>query len=137
MRVGTGEGDRPLHPILAGIGVAHTAEEARHIAYARRWLEEGMAGVDAGQLAEIQGLADYGVQLVIDRRLLLPVRYGRQLEPYVSEAAFDEAMANLADRPASQATLAQLAKLVEFFAGLGVVSEAAARRWAESGQLAL
>ncbi|HLI53417.1 MAG TPA: diiron oxygenase [Acidimicrobiales bacterium] len=137
MRVGTGEGGRPLHPILAGIGVAHTAEEARHIAYARRWLEEGMAGVDAGQLAEIQGLADYGVQLVIDRRLLLPVRYGTQLEPYVSEAAFGEAMANVAERPASKATLAQLAKLVDFFAGLGVVSESAARRWVESGQLAL
>jgi hypothetical protein len=136
MRIGKGEEGRPLHPILVQMGVTHTAEEARHISYARRWLEQGMSGLDDAQRTEIQGLADFGVQLVIDRRLLLPVRYGSQIAPYVSEAEFGSVMANIADRPASKATLGQLAKLVDFFAGLGVVSDSAKRRWADSGAFA-
>jgi hypothetical protein len=39
---GAGPGRPPLHPSLVGMGQVHTAEEARHIAYARRWLHEGM-----------------------------------------------------------------------------------------------
>lgn len=133
MRAGTGELGRPLHPVLVGIGVTHTAEEARHIGYARRWLEEGMAGVVGDERRELQGLAEYGVQLVIDRQLLLPVQYGAQLRPWVSQDAFLSALQHVAGRPASRATLAQLGKLVTFFARIGVVRDDAVARWSAGG----
>jgi rubrerythrin len=135
LRRGVGEDGRPLHPALTQIGVVHTAEEARHIAYARRWLEEGMANVDAEQRAEIAGLAAFGVQLVIDRQVLLPVPYHEQLEPLVSSESFAAAEAALPDRPATAATRARLGQLVDFFVTVGVLDAAQRDHWVEAGQL--
>ncbi len=125
-----GDDGRPLHPILVQIGITHTSEEARHIAYARRWLEEGMPKLDDEQVLEVQRLAELGAQAVIDRRQFLPVRYSRQLEPYMSKEAFEQAMGST---PASKALLGQLYKLLVDFERLRVVSHEAMRRWEDSG----
>jgi hypothetical protein len=125
-----GDDGRPLHPILVQIGVAHSSEEARHIAYARKWLEEGMPGLDAEQLAEVQRLAELGVQTLVDQKTLLPVRYSRQLESYMTKEEFE---ANRGVKPATIAMLGQLKKLLDFFESLGVVSEEAMRRWEDAG----
>ena len=125
-----GDDGRPLHPILVQIGVAHTSEEARHIAYARRWLHEGMPGLDDDQVAEVQRLAELGAQAVIDRRQFLPVHYSRQLEPYMSKEEFDSARGAT---PASLALLSQLKKLLDEFEELRVVSSEAMRRWEDAG----
>jgi hypothetical protein len=126
-----GDDGRPLHPILVQIGQAHTSEEARHIQYARRWLHEGMPLLDDERVAEIQRLAEFGVQLVIDRRQLLPVRYSPQLEPYVSEEEFAAALRS--PSPASRALLGQLKRLVDEFEELRVVRSEAVRRWEDVG----
>ncbi len=125
-----GDDGRPLHPILVQIGIAHTSEEARHIAYARRWLEEGMPKLDDEQVLEIQRLTELGAQAVIDRRQFLPVRYSRQLEPYMSKETFDQAVAST---PASKALLGQLYKLLVDFERLRIVSPETMRRWEDSG----
>lgn len=126
----TGDGRPPLHPILVGIGQAHTGEEARHIAYARRWLHEGMPALDDGQVREIQILAEFGAQALIDRQAFLPVRYTSQLAPYLNENEFTAARGV---SPARRAMLRQLRKLLEEFESLRVVSGGAMRRWEAAG----
>lgn len=125
-----GSDGRPLHPILVQIGRAHTGEEARHIAYARRWLHEGMPMLDDQQVAEVQSLAELGAQALIDRRFFLPVRFTRQLEPYMTEEEFNRARGV---SPASRAMLGQLKQLLDEFAELRIVTAPAMKRWDDAG----
>lgn len=125
-----GDDGRPLHPILVQIGVAHTSEEARHIAYARRWLHEGMPALDDEQVGEVQRLAELGAQAIIDRRQFMPVHYSRQLEPYLSKEEFESARGAT---PASRALLGQLKKLLDEFEQLRIVSSNSLRRWEDAG----
>lgn len=120
----------PLHPILVGIGKAHVGEEARHISYARRWLHEGMPTLDDDQVREVQTLAEFGAQALVDRKAMLPVRYTQQLAPYLSEAEFKAARGV---SPARRAMLGQLRKLLDEFESLRVVSPEAVRRWEAAG----
>lgn len=121
---------RPLHPILVQIGRAHTAEEARHIAYARKWLEEGMPKLDDGEVAQVQNLAELGAQALVSQQTLLPVRWSEQLEPYMSAAEFEEARGTT---PAARAMLRQLKKLLDEFESLRVVRPETMRRWEDEG----
>jgi hypothetical protein len=130
MRRGEGIGGRPLHPIIVQIGVTHTSEEARHIAYAKRWLEEGMPRLEPEQLEEVQRFAQVGAQAVIDRRALLPISYSEQLEPYVSREQFEEAKKR---DPGAPVVLSQLRKLLEDFERLSVISPQAIENWERAG----
>ncbi len=124
---------RPMHPILVGIGLAHTAEEARHIAYARRWLHEGMPGLDDDQVREVQQLAELGAQALIDRNSFLPIRYTEQLAPYLTKEEF---VAARGVSPASRAMLRQLKKLLDEFESLRIVRPETMRRWEDAGAFA-
>lgn len=121
---------RRLHPILVGMGLAHTAEEARHIAYARRWLHEGMPQLDDAQLAEVQQLSELGGQALVDRRSFQPIRYTDQLAPYLSEDEFKQARGV---SPASRSMLRQLKKLLDEFEELRAIRPEVMRRWEDSG----
>jgi hypothetical protein len=129
-RLAQGQDGRPLHPILVAIGVAHTAEEARHISYARRWLHEGMPGLNDDEVDEVQRIAEFGAQLLIDRQSFLPVRYTAQLAPYLTEEEFTAARGT---SPAARAMLHQLKKLLDEFEELRIVRSKAMRRWEEAG----
>ncbi|MHB8437948.1 MAG: diiron oxygenase [Acidimicrobiales bacterium] len=128
-----GDDGRVLHPILVGIGLAHTAEEARHIAYARRWLHDGMPTLGDDQLAEVQRLAEFGAQAIIDRQAFLPVRYTSQLDPYMTEEEFEVARGI---SPARRALIAQLKKLLDEFEELRIVRGEAMRAWEDAGAFA-
>ncbi len=121
---------RALHPILAQMGHAHVAEEARHIAYARHWLREGMGSCTDAEVAEIQGLTQLGAQALIDRGSLLPIRWSAQLEPYLSHEEFREVRAaSLAGRR----TLRQLKDLLDEFEELRIVNAEQMRAWETAG----
>jgi hypothetical protein len=121
---------RRLHPILVQIGQAHTGEEARHIAYARRWLHEGMPGLDDDQVREVQQFSELSAQVLIDRRALLPIRYTSQLAPYMTEEEFKEARGV---SPARRAVMKQLKKLLDEFASLRVIRPEKLREWEDAG----
>lgn len=121
---------RPLHPILVQIGQAHTAEEARHIAYARKWLEEGMPTLSEEEVARVQGIAELGAQALVTQQTLLPVGYSDQLSPYMTAEEFDEARGT---SPASRAMLRQLKKLLDEFESLRVIRPDTMRRWEDQG----
>lgn len=121
---------RALHPILVAMGRAHTGEEARHIAYARRWLHEGMPQLDDAQVAQVQNITQFGAQQLIDRQSFLPVRWTRQLEPYMTEEEFG---ASRGISPARRAMMGQLKKLLDEFESLRIISPEAMRRWEDAG----
>lgn len=121
---------RPLHPILVQMGQAHTAEEARHIAYARKWLEAGMPQLDDDELRQVQNLAELGAQALVTQQTLLPVRWAEQLSPYLTEAEFETSRGT---SPASRAMLRQLKRLLDEFESLRVVRPETMRRWEEQG----
>lgn len=121
---------RPLHPILVQIGQAHTGEEARHIAYARKWLHEGMPGLDDDQVREVQSFSELSAQALIDRQALLPIRHTSQLDPYMSEEEFKAARGV---SPARRAVMKQLKKLLDEFEGLRIVRPERMRQWEEAG----
>jgi hypothetical protein len=125
-----GDDGRDLHPILVQIGIAHTSEEARHIAYARKWLQEGMGKLNDQQKTEIQNLAEVGAQAIISRQNLLPVRYSRQLEPYISKEEFDN---NITTSPATIAVIKQLKKLLDEFLELEIIKKETFTRWIDEG----
>ncbi len=127
---GTSSDGRPLHPILVGIGRAHTGEEARHIAYARRWLHEGMPELQEEQVREVQALAELGAQTLMDRQGFLPIRYTSQLTPYLTEEEFTAARGV---SPARRAMLGQLKKLLEEFETLRIVRAEKMRQWEDRG----
>ena len=58
-----------LHPILVQIGKVHTAEEARHISYARSWLENGIGKLTADQRAEVQRTTRENAQPLIGGKI--------------------------------------------------------------------
>jgi hypothetical protein len=121
---------RPMHPTLVGIGVAHTAEEARHINYARHWLQRGMPGVDGDELLELQQLAESQVQTLIDRRSFLPLHWTEQLAPYVDADGFRSA---LFGRQGASLMVRQLKQLLDEFEALRVVRPETMRQWEEAG----
>lgn len=121
---------RPMHPTLVGIGVAHTAEEARHINYANHWLKRGMPGLGGDELLELQQIAEAQVQSLIDRRSFLPLHWSDQLAPYVDEATFNAA---LEGRQGPSLMVRQLKKLVDEFEPLRVVRPETVRRWEDNG----
>lgn len=125
-----GDDGRPLHPILVSIGRAHVGEEARHISYARRWLQQGMALLDDAAVREVQTLASMGVHALVDRGALLPVHFTAQLEPYMSEEEFNDCLGR---SPARRAMLRQLEKLLGEFASLRVVKPETLARWQKAG----
>ncbi len=127
MRVDDGP---PLHPILTRMGTAHVAEEARHIAYARHWLRDGMPSCTDEEVAEIQGLTHLGAKAIIDRGSLLPIRWGEQLAPHMTHDEFREVRtASLAGRR----TLHQLKELLDEFEELRIVNPEHMRRWEARG----
>lgn len=125
-----GDDGRELHPILVQIGVAHTGEEARHIAYARKWLQEGMGRLNDDQKKEIQDLAELGASAVINRQNLLPVKYSRQLEQYISKEEFDN---NISTSPATMAVIKQLKKLLDEFLELEIIRKQTYNKWIDDG----
>lgn len=120
---------RRMHPTLVGIGVAHTAEEARHIGYARAWLRAGTTRLDDAERAEVRQLAELGAQSIIDRRFFLPLRWSDQLLPYTDRATFT---ATLGTTAGTRATLAQLHELLREFETLGIVGTERLRRWEDA-----
>ena len=124
---GAGSPDgRPMHPTLVGMGVTHTAEEARHINYARTWLQRGMPNLDDDQLLELQLLAELGAQSIIDSRTFLPLHWSDQLAPYVDAESFD---ATLGTSNGTAIMLGQLKKLLDEFEDLRVVRDETMRGW--------
>ena len=121
---------RLLHPILVQIGRAHTSEEARHIAYPRRWLTEGMPGLSDQEVFEVQSLAQLGAQSLIDRKAFLPVKWTNQLAHYMTKEEFAQARGV---SPASRLMLGQLKRLLDEFEELRVVSSVAMRQWEDAG----
>ncbi len=125
-----GDDGRNLHPILVQIGIAHTSEEARHISYARKWLQEGMVNLSEVQKNEIQNLAELGAQAIISRQNLLPVRYSSQLEPYISKEEFEN---NISTSPATMAVIKQLKKLLDEFLELEIIRKHTYDKWVDEG----
>lgn len=125
-----GDDGRNLHPILVQIGIAHTSEEARHISYARKWLQEGMVNLSEVQKNEIQNLAELGAQAIISRQNLLPVRYSSQLDPYISKEEFEN---NISTSPATMAVIKQLKKLLDEFLELEIIRKHTYDKWVDEG----
>lgn len=129
-----GNDGRPLHPILVQIGQTHASEEARHIMYARRWLQEGMPGLDDESVAKVQRVAELGAQVLIGQKSeILPVSYTPQLEPFMTREEFTEASES---SPIATNMLRQLKKLLDEFESLRVVSHEAMARWTAAGHFA-
>lgn len=119
-----------LHPIIQQMGRAHGIEEARHIAFARRWVERAlpcMSRIDRRLLEEI---AERAIDTILWLGILLPLPYGRQLEPHVSRGEFRDAMRSEHRRSMLRH---QLAPTVEGLAELGVVRPRAVARWRRAG----
>ena len=127
MRLGAADG---LHPILVQIGKVHTAEEARHINYARSWLDNGMPKLDDAQRAEVQRTTKENAQSLIDRKALLPVRWSDQLSPFMSRDAFTSARSVSTAR---ERTMGQLKQLLDEFEEIGAIDAATMRTWEASG----
>lgn len=127
MRLGAPDG---LHPILVQIGKVHTAEEARHINYARSWLDNGMPKLDEAQRAEVQRTTRENAQSLIDRRALLPVRWSDQLSPFMSRDAFTAARSASTAR---ERTMGQLKQLLDEFEEIGAIDASTMRTWEDSG----
>ncbi len=121
-----------LHPIIEQMGRAHLTEEARHIAFARHWVEQALprlTRLDRRLLAEV-------AERLVDGILwlgLLPLPYSRQLERFVAHDEFHAALRSSHRRAMLRR---QLAPTVESLAELGVVRPAALRRWRKAGLVA-
>jgi len=89
-RVAARNADGNLHPIIVMIGRTHMVEEARHIAFAKDWLNHQLPRMSRAQRMLLSTTVERILAGAI--RLGLPLRYGRQLAEYVSYEAFRDAM---------------------------------------------
>lgn len=127
MRLGGAEN---LHPILVQIGKVHTAEEARHINYARTWLETGVPKLTDDERAEVQAATRASANQLLERRALLPVRWSEQLAPYMTR---DEFAAARASSPSGDLTLRSLKVLLDDFETIGAIDAPTMRQWEADG----
>jgi hypothetical protein len=121
-----------LHPTLVQIGRAHALEEARHIAYAKRWLAQAVPRLEPEQRNEVQAIVHQLTERLIDQRALIPLRYTPQISHLIDEADFAAASA---DARASRRMLADLDELLAEFAGWGAVDTTQLATWRDEGSL--
>jgi para-aminobenzoate N-oxygenase AurF len=121
--------DEECHPVMRQISRIHLIEEARHLGYARRWLEENFPRLPAltRMLARVEAPITTGIIL---SQLISPEVYRNVGLP---PDAVRIARRNPARRRMRQAMCAEL---TGFFEQIGIVNKSTAPRWRAMGLLA-
>ena len=121
------EGVDMVHPIVNQIREAHRLEEARHIAFAKTWIENRVPALNRVQ----KKLTVMFTESAISRLLSIgiPLRYSGQLSPYLS---CEEFHACLRSEHRRSTTRTDLTATIKLFVKLGLVREAVAERWYQS-----
>jgi len=115
-----------IHPILQQLGRAHVVEEARHIAFATKWLEKSVPTLSVLKRRLLHDGAALALAGLARRPRLFPLFWSRQLAPYMSKAEFRQAIHS----PESLAYhRTHVAEVVERLAGVGAVRRSTAAQW--------
>ncbi len=118
--------DGRIHPILKQLGRVHVVEEARHIAFAMRWLEESIPQLSRSELRMLHFATDLGLRGLAKMPRLFPLIYSSQLAPYVSREEFRRAVRSEPGRLRHRARLREVVGLLD---GVGAVRAQTAQRW--------
>jgi len=81
-----------LHPTLRQLMRAHRIEEARHIAFAVRWIENGVPKLSPARRWLLQRATERTLLWLSRLPRLMPVAYSEQLAPYLSKEEFEAAV---------------------------------------------
>jgi len=119
-----------LHPILYQMGQAHRLEEARHIAFAKAWLNEAVPKLSKVQRRLLSETLERLTESLM--RIGLPMPYSRQLAPYMTYEEMHEALRSKHRRRTMRAAIRPTAQTLT---DLGVIRRSTMRRWTELGQL--
>ncbi len=117
--------DRSLHPVSREVARIHVIEEARHVSFARKFLERELP-----KLGVVRR-----VMLRIAAPLTVSVVAGAMINPAVFDAlAIPGGVAGARENPRHRArVIADLAELVAFLEKNGVINERARPYWEELG----
>lgn len=119
-----------LHPILHQMGQAHRLEEARHIAFAKAWLTEAVPRLSSFQ----RRLLSEAIERLTEglMRVGLPMRYGRQLAPYLTKREMHDALRTRHRRKMIRDSIGPTARTLS---EIGVIRRGTLTRWLHGGQL--
>lgn len=113
-----------LHPIITQIRSAHRLEEARHIGFAKTWIENRMP-----MLSDLQRKTSVFITERAIERLLsigIPLRYSKQLSGLLTYDEFRDCMQSQHRKELTQSDLTATIKL---FAKLKLVRPESVERW--------
>jgi hypothetical protein len=117
--------DRSLHPVSREVAKIHVIEEARHVSFARRFLEAELPKLGSARRALLHVSAPLTVSVVASA-MINPAVY-RTL-------AIPGGVAGARENPHHRARLvSDLAELVEFLESNGVITESTRPYWVELG----
>lgn len=113
-----------LHPIVSQIRAAHRLEEARHIGFAKTWIENRMPLLSGMQ----RKATVFFTEKAIDRllRIGIPLRYSKQLSSLLS---YDEFKACMHSEHRKQLTQSDLTATIKLFVKLELVRPNTVERW--------
>ena len=122
-----------LHPIVRQLMRAHVIEEARHVAFAREWLQRLYERMSAPGKRALAVIAESTLAAILRLNFpFVPLFYSAQLQPLVSRRAFRRALQSDHRRALLQS---QVGSAVVVLRGVGVIRERTLERWHRRGML--
>ena len=121
-----------VHPILQQIGRLHTAEEGRHLAYARSYLKSRVEELGSVRRHLLIKTSERAMEGILKTPFFLPLPYSPQLEGVVSAPQFKAARRA---SPSRKLMHSHCERVVRDVQELGLVRASTASRWAAAGLL--
>lgn len=122
-----------LHPVVRQLMRAHVIEEARHVAFAREWLESLHAKMSPLARRSLARVAEETLAAVLRLKFpFVPLLWSDQISPWVSRNAFRRALQSRHRRALIQAQTGAAAVVLR---DMGIVRERTLTKWNRSGLL--
>ena len=132
-RVATADPNPRLHPVVRQIMKAHVIEEARHVTFAREWLERLHAQMSAAGRRALARVTEEVLAMVLRLNFpFVPLLWSPQIRSLVSRRDFRRAMQSPHRRALMQTQVGAVASVLR---EEGIIRQRTLDQWDRSGRL--
>ena len=119
-----------LHPILQQLGLAHSVEESRHIAFATTWLRNRLETLWQPRVYLLQRFTEMLAKRLLHQSTVLPLPYNAQIERFMTREEFCDARSS----ERSGLTLrTHVHETIAMLRDMGLIREQSLNKWEATG----